>query len=720
METGQFFRRMEPSRNGRLLEHALRVALVAVIVGFSMVYFNNTYPISEGWGVFNAELMNHGKVPYRDFYFYLPPLSLWMDALMWKLSFGLLFMYRVWRLVERIAIFVLVYNLLKRYFHCVYAFIGCAFTAILATGDTYDLFGDYNQTMALLAILLLYSAIAFVNAQELKKKLKWLFICGCFLGGMFLNKQTIFLASFICYFICLGVYCLRAKDAGFIKYCVAVALGILAPLTLTAVYLLLNGALMPFIEQVFLNTDGKGSLQDIIINSLTGKLFHYAMWVLALFPFALGMYARTVASDGRLDKREYRPASFLLLAVDLCVIAELYQHCFRAFYGSVKGHYKMELVMAFGILLCVGCAIYCVRRKLEPAKRLLFINLAACLGVGMVLGATALSESYSMSVHAQGFLFLYIQNDFEKWCLYSTLILFILSVTVLWKTEYGKPLMFFSCAGFSLFYAGIMAANISAAPAHIIRIALPLVICAILSLEFREKLVSGVVKGLIWATCIALSVVCISEKNIYAYGWWGSAESPRWEETFETDIPALKGFRFSQYRKELYEFVTNTINENADEDAVVWGYPHIRLFNILTNRYNMDTFVPVLFPDVVSDKYVLTELEMLREHLPDIVVWETIPSMLETHEGVFRKGEPLKQREVEAFFAEKFETDYTLLGSYDNVYVYKKDPDKKNRMPENVDEAGQAEGDGETEATAGTDEVYEAGETETTDTSNEL
>ena len=50
--------------------------LCASILVYSAIYFNNTYPISEGWGINYAELMFHGKVPYRDFYYYLPPLNL--------------------------------------------------------------------------------------------------------------------------------------------------------------------------------------------------------------------------------------------------------------------------------------------------------------------------------------------------------------------------------------------------------------------------------------------------------------------------------------------------------------------------------------------------------------------------------------------------------------------------------------------------------------------
>ena len=51
----------------------------------------------------------------------------------------------------------------------------------------------------------------------------------------------------------------------------------------------------------------------------------------------------------------------------------------------------------------------------------------------------------------------------------------------------------------------------------------------------------------------------------------------------------------------------------------------------------MNTFVPVLFYDVVDDKYVQEEKELLKEKLPDIVVWKDIPYCKEVHEREFQR-----------------------------------------------------------------------------------
>lgn len=654
-----------------LLEHALRFLLVLILLGFSTLYFNNTYPISEGWGVFNAELLSQGKVAYRDFYYYLPPLSLWMDALFWKLSFGMLLVFRAWRLAERIAIYILVYNFLKRYFHCVYAFVACAFTAVLSTGDVYDLFGDYNQTMALLAILLLYAATTFAHAKALRGRLKWLFISGMIIGGMFLNKQTIFLASFICYFICLTAFCLKTRDKNWLRYCVSVAVGMLVPIGITAVYLLSQNALIPFLDQVYINTDGKGSLFGIIVQSVYSKIFGYGVWVLSILPLLWVSYRRTMPGEIIRDKNHDAVAK-CFAAVNLLIYVEFYHNPMKSMLEAIAGGKKSLVIVAAGIIGFVGCAWFFRHKRIPPKKRRLLNTLVGAACAILVLTGGALDASLMNRLAERISIFDYIQYDLSRWSFYSMIVLFIVALTMDWEKTRGRDLLFIACGGMSLYYAGVMAAGVSPGPAHIFRIALPVILCVVLAHEYDNRLVCTVIKGLAWVSCVALSLMCITQKSISAYSWWGSADSPRWEKTYSTDIPALKGIRLSISRKELYEWATNTINENSDEDAFVWGYPHIKLFNILTDRYDMETFVPVLFPDVVSDKYVLLELEQLKQHLPDIVVWEDIPTMLEANAGAFRNGVPLKQAELEAYFAEILPKKYKSLGSYENVTIYKK------------------------------------------------
>ena len=186
------------------IKNVLSIGIFLAVVCYSAIYANNTFPISEGWNVNYVELIWHGKVPYRDFYYYLPPLNLLVDAVLWKLSFGSLLLYRLWWLLQRAAIFTLLFRLISRYINVVSTFVACLFSVMLCASSVYDLLGDYNQTVALLSILLLYCVIGFQEADTSKQRYTKIFGAGFMLGLVFLNKQTIFLASGIVYFPICG------------------------------------------------------------------------------------------------------------------------------------------------------------------------------------------------------------------------------------------------------------------------------------------------------------------------------------------------------------------------------------------------------------------------------------------------------------------------------------------------------------------------------------
>ena len=107
---------------------------------------------------------------------------------------------------------LLIFNLLNKFFSLKSSFLACFFAVFLCTANVYDLLGDYNQTMALLAVVLAYFTTAFAQAQAEREKYKHLFGAGFVLGLMFLTKQTIFLAAVIVHIILLTYFCLKKRE----------------------------------------------------------------------------------------------------------------------------------------------------------------------------------------------------------------------------------------------------------------------------------------------------------------------------------------------------------------------------------------------------------------------------------------------------------------------------------------------------------------------------
>lgn len=640
----------------------LAALLCVVILAYSSIYFANTMPITEGWNVNYAELALHGKFPYRDFYYYLPPLNILIDVVLWKLSFGSLFIYRAWWLVQRIAIYELMFRLLCRYFNQYAAFAACAFSAILCTASVYDLFGDYNQTVPFLSVLLLYCVLGFTEAADKKAAGKYLFAAGAMLGLLFLNKQTIFVAGGGIYLLALSVYCWKKKDKGFLQYCAAVILGFLLVFVVAMGILAVNGALLPFFEQVFMHTGGKGGPLAILLNIFTG-------WTINAPIFLLMVGCVTAITLAQKNESQTAGRMLLLLVVGGGYVLE--RQAANDFIEALFETKSVQAVVIGGGLLLL-LAYSQKRRSGSKIMHDVFYGLCAAYVVIILVTAryASLGEdngSFLEAIYESGTLFKSVTGTLYTIISFLDLYLIARSLVKI-KADgndgYARERFWMACAAFSTIYAASMT-SAGEIPYYGIMLAMSFVLCVGLNGVFADKVTEKTVEIGTIALCTVLSMACIAQKVVCSYSWWGCEQAEHDKKIYATGIPALRGFRFSAEDDKMLEDITQLILDNTTEDATIFGYPYVKLFNILTNRYTMDTFVPVLFYDVVDDQYVLQEDELLQENLPDIVIWkDDVPNCKKVHEETFRNGKKLKQRELEKNFGRLLCTRYTLLGVY--------------------------------------------------------
>ncbi len=663
--------------------------LVVIMLMYSSIYFNSTFPVSEGWNINYAELVLHGKMPYTDFYYYLPPLNLAVDIIFWSLSFGSLFVYRAWWLLQRIVIFEMVFFLLCRYFKSSSAFLGCALGSILATASVYDLFGDYNQTVALLSIILIYCATGFAKTELIKKKCKYMVYAGCIIALLFLNKQTIFLSTILVYFGILCIVSVLTKDKYFFRYLLSASIGFFAVIIPVVIFMAYNGMLVPFVEQVFLNTGGKGDLSVIVFEKLFSKLFLIVPWMLC----GLLLLAVKTSNKNEISFSNGRYV-FVIFLIALTTI------CFNAVQDITNG---IQITWEFQAIIFVGAIpliVVTVMRLMHMGPSRLYTNNAIFLST-IFFSAFTLIVGYLKDSSLAREIFYANKNDIfipsDKTYVMKTLnnssdvfelvtntfyflvFCFILAQLLMYITKYknsaaesdNRQILWITCGAFAPLYASLMASG-GEIGFHATMIAIPFILCKAFSLVLKDKLLETAMRSATLVLCTVLCFICISQKFVAPYTWWGSTESaPKSEKIYSTDIPALNGFTFTETAKNDFESITRLILENTNEDDVVYGFPYLKIFNVLTERYQYDTFVPVMFYDVVDDKYVQHENELLKENLPDILLIQNIPNCMDAHESIFRNGEPLVQRQTLAYFESVIPKKYQHLGTFGDISVYK-------------------------------------------------
>lgn len=651
-----------------------RLMITLGMILFYSLYIDKVFPASEGWHITYVELMKAGQMPYRDFYYYLPPLDLFVSSLLWTLSSGSYLIYRCLRIFERIIVAQLVYTLLRKQTKPLYAGIASMFGGIMYSACVYDLGGDYNQTGLLLMALLAMAAQRFVNVKTANGKKYSALLTGGVLGLLFLSKQTYFLAAFLAFFAGLSYLCLINRDRDYGWYILFAAIGVLLVLALLYIWLIANGAFLPFVEQVFLNVDSKGSLVSLIFGSAV-RLYsdrNTFSFLLFLLP--------TCALAHHLGKiRSGRKAVAVLLgmgvlATVLCTIrlANTYQTSIHILVSEFNKRGMLTLTSIFvpGIC-CVWVQHANVRGKLKGVKGELLLG-ASC--VALVAAYVVL---LSINPHSVAERLYKDEGVYANFCaiLHRTVntSLLIILLYMVWacrkEDEQSRQWFFLILITFACGYAQQMAVGTSMIGPYYLILALPVLLAYLMS---RSGRFAAVRNGVLIGICFAAVLITSAQKAVSSYRWWGWQETAIQEHNYSIDVEGLEGFKVTQETKRLYEEITKLVEKNTESDSSVLGYPHNVIFNQLANRSNLGRFVPVYFYDVAARKYVSEDVAHLKENQPDLVIWQDIPGCYDTHESVFNQSDKrMAQYELEEWFAFAKDSDYTLVGKVGNVFVYK-------------------------------------------------
>lgn len=653
------------------------ILLLAGVLAYHTLYFNNVLPELDGWGVYYAELLDRGQVPYRDFAYYLPPLNLLIDWVFWKLSFGYLLAFRGWYLLERLVLTAFLYKFTTRWFQPRFAWIACLTGVCLGASTVYDLCGDYNQTQTLFCVLLAFWVAGFLEqdrAVQGVQRYKYMFFSGIQLSLMLLLKQSLgFAAVVICLIFLIG-YCIAERDKHFGWYCAATALGAIIPLAVTCVVLAANGAFSPFLEQFLGASGAKGGVRRILA-SIRYLAEPGSLWLLLT-----GIILVVTGERAAKEKSRYRSAVFLgavlIFAVSLCAS---HWEQFRAAWETMLEYRQLQLLCG---LLLVGSIFFCWCSRKPDLHAVVEWNYALpviflfCLMLSCVIINTggAASEFFFRTR-----LYDSVFDQLVYLSRYALILVVILCAIS--RRESGIPVLPKSALALALCgCVDVYSTNMASAGGLVYReMFLTAPVLLLLLFSYKAPKWNALKNYAVCFLCVVLCALSMLQKYTGAYSWWCGTDRAWYlpARSESVDVDALAGFRLPEEKKRQYEEITRIIEENGREDSTVWGFPHVKIFNILTDHYDVADPVPVLFYDVCSDEMAKREVEWLRKSPPDFVIWCDIPRCLEVHEAYFRDGSPMGQRDIIDWFAEICPKEYILVGQAENLFVYQ----RKDALP---------------------------------------
>lgn len=651
-------------------EKLLFLMIVLILCFFFFYSFSiHTIPYTQGWGNAYVDLVFSGKFPYRDFYYYLPPLNIIIDCILWPLSFGHMFLYFLWRLAERMLIIVLVYNLLCKVSKPRYACIGTFIGFIMFSATVYDLVGDYNQTAVLLTVIVSYIYCKYLECfnNNQKGEYKYLLLSGIFIGLSFLHKQPLFVAQCIIYFIILTANFIMKHKSNYFKSLLITIAGILIPISIFSLILAVNGAFIPFIKQVYLVDSPKGGLVSIIL-SLIRICINYKYILFSAMIFILLYVEKYLISskkenyDKKVIKRVIR---LLVIIVFFSLVLYLYNENIESL--KVFSSSKIGAIIILG-LAGIFSIDFIIDRYINKGSALIYLGIMSFIALLLVF--MFFKEYYSVMLYNETVAFSLL-NEICAISVFGSIILIIYLFYKYYRTNNISFLKWqFIIAGALVYEYNAVMATTSQISNYGAVLLLAVLITFILD-KISET--SKFIKLLTFSMCIFVSITVMSQKVTNAYSWWGWSESvitP--SKNYKINVPGLEGFRTTENTKNMYEKMYKVLKENTDSDSVIYGFPHVRIFNILLRNSNMNNFVPVPFYDVCPDSSAIEDSKMLKKNPPDIVIWIDIPYCMETHEKIFRGGKRLGQRNIQEWFSNEVdEGKYKLIGQYDAVFIYK-------------------------------------------------
>jgi len=175
----------------------------------------------------------------------------------------------------------------------------------------------------------------------------------------------------------------------------------------------------------------------------------------------------------------------------------------------------------------------------------------------------------------------------------------------------------------------------------------------------------------------------IGQRQNYAYAWHGfimeGIANPDYEYV-SSRIPGLEGARLTQDTEIGYENIINAINCYTTKADRVYEFPHITLFNVLTER-ELGTYAVSHYMDVCPDSVLKYDLEGLEANPPALFLWNEWEDWTwDLHENLFRGGRLSASRDMIAFYNHTIQEDYSLVYRFRNIYVWAKEPDTKKNL----------------------------------------
>lgn len=697
--------------------------LFVLMMAYCLLYFNRSVTDVGGFDAYAVQLMKLGEVPYRDFYYYVPPVYLLRDYVVYSLVGNSVLLFRLAGIFERIAIFIVLYVILLKWMSPRLSFITSYLGFLVFNSFRLNSYGDYTQFSLLLIELSFCCALRFSELLDSqgsharsKHPMMWAFFAGVIGVQASMTKQNIGLAGLVAVLVSMCIYaCSVSHPRMAAKTCAFCLVGFGVGLAPYLVWLISNDVLRAFFEQVMLGSaNAKG-----VSGAPEQSAGNIAKAVGAVFSGqgVLTMFLVMAAALGALSmlrsalKRTWQTTSMVYILMVGAVVMVAWTGRADKFLSSLIGLVPF-LANDKSILLYVGLAVVLsivlfsrliTLKDSETSLDVLTFGIGAiCLGSFVMVSGFS-SEQLAGLVSQVGFE--KYASDFMEMAFFAMLGIFLADVILrVMRQRNFLPLNAYYLVALSIasvFPSLVGSGSGSFAPnSSLFSVPTLVLVNYYLALELRSALSGarvgwscesaasedgpnqlrtiaasntsaplGLIVGL--ACCIIGFQSMVDRFNCpYSfYGW--TSQATGYSANYEIDVEGYEGLRVNKIDKVTIEQIVKLIEDNTTSTDEVYVFAQGRQYNVLTSRLDRSTFALAHFFDICPDAVAQQDAQSLAANPPAMIVWKEYGAETwEYYETTYRGGSRLGQRDIEEWFEDVRDTDYTLVGSVYNEKIY--------------------------------------------------
>ena len=574
-----------PEKNNLILKIVGSLLVVASLVFFVLLYWNNCVTYRGGAGLFVgwAWMINHGYLPYRDFFCHAPVFYLLRDAVLLSLFDNHFIALRLCALVERAIGAVVIFLVLSRIFPKRVAALPTIVTVIAGSCDCADVLDVYTQEAIFFSLFSIACGVAVFNEKISRSRLILLAILSGVAAALSLfTKQTVGLACVVAapVAVCLCLWRLN-KETGLTQarqYFLSYLLGLTAGIGVFVAWLAANGILYHFLMQAFVTGPA----------AKAGNPLDF-LW-------------RFVDRNGQMSYS---------VVMSLVLLAICWKKLIRSYPEQLTDPAKEKIIELLPTAAIVAAAI--------AVGTYFGYHVTPASNTFMMFGTLLRSISMISTLYGLFALSLYY---FVCLCR-GTIDRFQAQAFVFASIAFGDTFMV--CLSFPFYEAMI-----------------PPGLALLLALVLNKL---PPFKSIIFGLCAFIVIgggATFKLRMPYYFEDW--LESPVSEATKKMQAPQMAGYVLPADMADFLDETTKIIKENSKPDDLIYVYPEGGIFYPLAER-RCSTFSFGHNMDTASDSVSENDAKLLLEHPPKVLVYyRSSEESMTRLEKLWRRGKPSGNR----------------------------------------------------------------------------